>query len=224
MECLDEVRTELPVCSFSGSLVPHIYRAAGISEEHVPRGLCSVVPWLPSWGRALWAPGTVSPCPAELFPWISGVIPALGNHSGCLASEGCQGMTSPRAVPLGRVTMPLGMVGMSFLPVGKEEVGTDGVQSVQCGVPRQPNQERERARGSCTLTPGGLQRSEGFLSILSDVLLLYPVVVPCLIPFPVSWMMLSQRGGPRAGSLVGILLCPTELTSPSSSPLSRAGV
>lgn len=133
MECLDGKRTELPICSFSGPLVPCIYRAEGISEELVPRGLCFVVPCLPSWSRAGWAPGTVSPCRAELFLWIFRVISALLNHSGCLALGRCQGMTCPRAVSLGRVTMPLEWW---ECPVRKEEVGMNRVKSVQCGVPR----------------------------------------------------------------------------------------
>lgn len=57
MECLHDKRTELPICSSSGSLVPYIYGGEGISEELVPHGLCFVVPWLPSWSRARWAPG-----------------------------------------------------------------------------------------------------------------------------------------------------------------------
>lgn len=41
------------------------------------------------------------------------------------------------------------------------------------------------------LSIGGPQRFEGFLSILSSVLLPYPVVLLYLIPFPISWPMLS---------------------------------
>lgn len=104
MECLNDKRTELPICSLSGSLVPYIYRAEGVSEELVPHGLCFVVPWLPSWSRAWWAPGTVSPGTAELFPWIFSVISALVNHSGF---KGASGDDSPCAVSPGRVTMPL---------------------------------------------------------------------------------------------------------------------
>lgn len=123
----------MSICSFSGSLVPCVHGAEGVSEALVPRGLCFVVPCLPSWGRAGWAPGTVSPCTAELFLCIFRVISALVNHAGCLASGGCQGMTCPRAVSLGRVTMPLEWW---ECPVGKEEVGMNRVKSMQCGVPR----------------------------------------------------------------------------------------
>lgn len=42
------------------------------------------------------------------------------------------------------------------------------------------------------LSIGGLERFEGLLSILSGVLLLYPVVLLYLIPFPVSWLTLSH--------------------------------
>lgn len=104
MECLNDKRTELPIYSLGGSLVPYICRAEGVSEELVPHGLCFVVPWLPSWSRARWAPGTVSPGTAELFPWIFGVISALVNHSGF---KGASGDDSPCAVSTGRVTMPL---------------------------------------------------------------------------------------------------------------------
>lgn len=40
------------------------------------------------------------------------------------------------------------------------------------------------------LSTGGLERLEGLLNILSGVLLLYPVVLLYLIPFPVSWLTL----------------------------------
>lgn len=45
-------------------------------------------------------------------------------------------MTSPRAVSLGRVTMPLEWWER---PVRKEEVGMNSVTSMRCGVPRSPN-------------------------------------------------------------------------------------
>lgn len=46
--------------------------------------------------------------------------------------------------------------------------------------------------GEKFLGTGGLERFEGLLSILSGVLLLYPVVLLYLIPFPVSWLTLCH--------------------------------
>lgn len=89
------------------------------------------------------------------------------------------------------------------------------------------------------LSISALERFETFLSIFSGVLLLYPVALLYLIPFPVSRLMLSllrqaivRVFGACSWQKFGLILLPgpallhsiTEMTSPSSpSPLKRIG-
>lgn len=61
---------ELLIHTFSGSLVPYMYRAEDVFWR-------TCVPWtyvswspghnVPCWCRALWGPGTASPCAAVIF-------------------------------------------------------------------------------------------------------------------------------------------------------------
>lgn len=164
------------------------------------------------------------------------------------------GDDSPCAMLSGEGDRALGMVGMSCgelkelgaFRLREQEVKMNSVKSMQrpltkLGMKESKSKTRTyEARlnpGSwsfcCSeefLSIGGLKRFEGFLSILSDVLLLYPVVLLYLIPFPLSWLTLScsRRAtgrvfGARSWSKFGPVLVPgpallhsiTELTDPS---------
>lgn len=86
------------------------------------------------------------------------------------------------------------------------------------------------------LSISGLERFETFLGVFSGVLLLHPVALLYLIPFPVSWLMLSllrqaivrvfgahswQKFGPVLVPGPALLHSVTEMTSPSFSLTSQ---
>lgn len=128
MECLNGRRTELPVCSFHGSLVPHIYELKVF--------LRSTCPWMlfcgPSWSRARWP---LARCPLVQLSYSPGFW-ELFLPLWIILVVRVSGMTFPRAVSwkgdhaLGMWECPVGSW------VGKEEAGMSSVKSLQCGVPR----------------------------------------------------------------------------------------
>lgn len=116
---------------------------------------------------------------------------------------------SPHTARSGEGDHALGMVGMScgepkelgVFRLREQEVKMNSVKPMQ-GPLTKPEMKESKSKmrmyesrlnpGSWSLCHGeeflsisGLERFEGFLSILSGVLLLYPVVLLYLIPFPV---------------------------------------